>query len=360
MNLFFLKVQNFRNLSALTIEPTPNINFIYGANGSGKTSILEAIYFLGTGKSFRSHLANRIILHEEQSFSLFGQVQNINNEQTGIGIEKYCNSKTRLKVGNDIVLSTASLARLLPTQLINPDSYRLLETAPHQRRKFMDWGLFHVEPNFFPLWQRFQRALKQRNSALKQGVPKAQVRAWDTEFIVSAHELGQLREAYIQQLLPTATRILSQLFEINNLLISYYQGWEKGCDLSDVLDMAYAQDSILGYTQFGPHRADIKIKVNGDPVQDVLSRGEQKTLICVLLFAQGVLLQQLRGQHCIYLIDDLAAELDREHQIAIMDFLATLKAQIFITFVDKKGIDNLVGHATSKLFYLEKGEIKNK
>jgi len=351
VSLLALKVNHFRNLTNINLELSPRSNLIYGPNGSGKTSLLEAIYFLSMGRSFRSHLANRIIQYGEPSFSIFGTTGSLN-----IGIERPRQGKIRIKIGNEMVTSVAELAKMLPVQLINPDSYQLLNEGPRYRREFLDWGVFHVEPQFFPLWQRFQRTLKQRNAALQQNASLREVEAWNSEFVIAGEELTRLREHYIHQLLPTITATLAKLITFDNLAVDYYRGWDEGRGLMEVLVGAYNRDRVLGYTQFGPQRADIMVRINGIPAHDVLSRGEQKLLISALRLAQGILLAELTGKQCIYLLDDLAAELDSRRRQVVAELLVGLNAQVFITAVDDVASD-LNKSLDAKMFHVEHGAI---
>lgn len=358
MTLSRLKASHFRNLIDLNLEPCEQFNLIYGTNGSGKSSILEAIYFLSLGRSFRSHLASRIINYDQSKLSIFGLVTEQSGAQISLGIEKSRSGKIRTKIANEAASSVAELAKILPLQLINPDSYQLLSAGPRQRRQFLDWGVFHVEQSFFPLWQRFQRILKQRNSALQQQTAPDQIKVWDIEFIETAQALSQLRENYIEQLKPVVAGLLKDLIELNDLTITYYPGWNTERGLSDILNSYLHRDLMLGYTQFGPQRADILIKINNIPAEDVLSRGEQKLLVCALQLAQGMLLWQLADKRCIYMLDDIAAELDSNRRRRIIDVLKSLQAQVFITAVDSEVFSDLIDQTPHKLFHVEHGEVR--
>lgn len=357
MSLLCLKATTFRNLVDLNLEPSPQLNLIYGANGSGKTSLLEAIHFLALGRSFRSHLASRIIQYDASSFTLFGSVLRADHIPINLAIEKSSRSKTKIKIGNDLVPSAAELAVILPLQLINPDTFQLLNAGPRHRREFLDWGVFHVEHSFFPIWQRFHRTLKQRNAALQRGASIEMLSVWNNELIAPANELAHLRLEYLNKLIPIATALLTQLIALSDLSISYYQGWDPQYELADVLGRSYHRDMVLGYTVFGPQRADIEIKINNFPAQDVLSRGEQKLLICALKLAQGILLRQLTAKQCIYLIDDLAAELDQKRRESVIKVLLDLQTQVFVTAVDRTALSDFEQNSAGKLFHVEHGEI---
>lgn len=361
MSLLQLKASNFRNFEMFHVEPSPDINIIFGENGSGKSSILEAITFLGLGRSFRTSLLNRVIQHGKDKLTVFGTVAQPDNQLIiPIGIEKNLREKIRIKMGSiDTAPLLADLARSLPLQLVNPDSYKILHDGPKERRRFLDWGMFHVEHRFYPVWQRFQRILKQRNAALQQGLPAAQLKSWDFELVAVAEELTLLRRDFVDKLRVLFFPQLATLIEISGLSLEYYQGWEEGTDLMQRLASNYQTDVRLGYTQFGPQKADLVIKLLNTPVQDVLSRGEQKLLVIALLLAQGVLLRQLTPKRCVYLLDDIAAELDIDHRYQVMRTLADLQAQVFITTADANVLNEMRNCVTSKLFHVEHGRIES-
>ena len=335
MQLVRLKASCFRNLAELDLEFSPCFNFIFGPNGSGKSSLLEAVYFLSLGRSFRSSLASRAIQYEAMGFNLFSVISG--QFSTSVG-----------------------LAKILPLQLINPNSYQLLNGGPRARRQFIDWGVFHVEPTFFPIWQRFQQVLKQRNAALQQQVPMNQMKVWNLELIDVSHQITGLRERYLQKLTPLIIELMEKLLHLEGLSIDFYQGWDHSLNLDLILSHSFARDSKLAYTQYGPQRADLLIRLNGNPVHEVLSRGEQKLLACALQLAQGLLLKKLINKSCIYLFDDLFAELDPVRQSCLMQLLHNLDAQVFITAIEEtliKGFDNSL---PGKTFQIEQGRVTEK
>lgn len=358
MGLTRLEITNFRNLLTISLEPIAGLNIFYGENGSGKTSLLEAIYFLGLGRSFRHHLINRVINHEADRLSVFSMLCSENNILTPVGLEKDRDGKTRIRVDGENIQSAVSLAKLLPIQLINPDSYYLLEVGSKHRRQFLDWGVFHVEHSFFPAWKRVQRILKQRNAALKTRVKLSEIQLWDLELVEASTTLETLRKDYIDKLKPLFKQILSDLMQLSGVDLEYRCGWDTQRDLRDILRESISRDQQLGYTQFGPQRTDIKIYVNQHLAQDVLSRGQQKLLICALRLAQGLLLRQLTQQQCIYLIDDLAAELDAKHRRRIAEILVSLKSQIFVTAIEPGDINELLNMTETRMFQIDQGIVR--
>lgn len=357
MQLVRLKANCFRNLAELDLKFSPGFNFIYGPNGSGKSSLLEAIYFLSLGRSFRSSLASRAIQYDAKGFNLFSVI--LGKCSTTLGLEKIRQGKTKIKIGNN-TNSVSELAKLLPLQLINHNSYHLLSGGPRARRQFIDWGVFHVEPQFFQIWQRFQQVLKQRNAALQQHLPMNQIKIWNLDLVEVSYELTTLREKYIRQLTPLIIELIKKLLTLEGLSIDFHRGWDKKFDLDLLLNSSFTRDYNLTYTQFGPHRADLIIKLNGSPVHEVLSRGEQKLLTSALQLAQGLLLKKIINKSCIYLFDDLFSELDLVKQHIFMDLLESLEAQVFVTAIEETLIKTFEASALKKIFKAEKGKIIEK
>ena len=329
--LAHLEATDFRNFEAFQIAPGPGFNMIYGPNGSGKSSLLESIYLLGMGRSFRARLVSRAIRHEANKLMVVGQIADEYGNKVPVGIERPRHGTGKIRVNGSTVQSIAELASMLPVQLINQDSYHLVEGGPKFRRQFIDWGLFHVEQNFFKLWKRSQQLLLQRNAELRNSANSSQIKAWDKEFVLAATELSELRESYVNRLLEVLSPILVNLKGIPDWSITYLPGWDRARDLQEVLSTSFARDIQIGHTQHGPHRADLHICINGVPAHEVLSRGEQKLFVYALRLAQGILLRGLVGKKCIYLIDDLPAELDTARQQQVIEILKGLESQVFVT-----------------------------
>lgn len=359
MSLHHLAIQQFRNLTAVAIELCPKFNVFYGQNGSGKTSLLEAVHYLGLARSFRTHLHQRVIQHQREQFTLFAQIQS--GQLIPIGYERQRAGESRIRIAGDNISSPLELAKLLPLQLINSDSHRYLLSAPKFRRQFLDWGVFHVEPNFMPIWQRTHRALKQRNAAIKQRAPRHQIQLWDKELSINAEQLHQLRQQYVANFLPTFQQILQQLLGEIEIQPCYYAGWPEGHALEEMLQTGLSRDLDIGYTQYGPQRADLILKVSQLPAQDVLSQGQLKLAVYALRLAQGLVLQTSTQKACVFLIDDLPAELDHSKRQQVMSVLSELNSQVFITGIER---DDLIRHLTEntayQLFHVEHGSVARK
>ena len=359
MSLSRGSVTAVRNLHAVTLSPSPRINILYGDNGSGKTSVLEAIHLLGLARSFRSVRLNPVIQYEQATCTVFGQVALEDGATSNLGVSRERQGDFTIRIDGQNAKGTAQLAEILPLQLINPDSFRLLEGAPKIRRQFLDWGVFHVEPRFMGTWQRLQKALRQRNSWLRHGTLDAVSQAaWDRELCLASAEIDEFRRNYIKALKPVFEQILSELLELEGLTLSYYRGWDKDRELTDVLAASIQRDQQMGHTQAGPQRADLRLRLGANNAADILSRGQQKLVVCALRIAQGHLVSQARRGQCIYLVDDLPSELDEQHRRALCRLLEDLRCQVFITCVDHELLrEGWQMDTPVALFHVEQGRI---
>lgn len=358
MALTQLNITNLRNLISVELEPLPTgFNLIYGNNGGGKTSLLEAIHFLSLARSFRSSLPDRIINKEAAGFAVFAQILADHQQFIPVGIERHKDKSSKIRLAGQDLQSIAEVTRLLPIRLINAQNYNLLDGGPIFRRKYLDWGVFYLKNDFLSLWHRLDKALKQRNAALRSRLPKQEVAIWTRELIEASIPFNQARQEYIQYLAPLLLNMLPELLMIDvDIEIDYQRGWSPHFDYEEVLADSYLRDSFLTYTQFGPHKADLKIQINRTPAKDFLSRGQQKLFVCAMILAQGILLQKLTQKQPIYLIDDLPSELDNNSLKRLIELLKQQETQVFITAIEPSTIKEFVNDS-AKMFHVEQGKI---
>lgn len=363
-----LSVSGVRNLAPLDLQPHPRVNFIYGDNGSGKSSLLESIALLSTGKSFRSNQIKQLIKHEADRLELrCGLSTEAADENSAVDMEdedlkelyslRLRNGDVLFRFDGSVLTSQADVATHLPVQVIEPNTFRLLVGSPEDRRQFLDWGVFHVVPEFIEQWRVFRKVLKQRNSVLKQK-EESWLDAWDSGFVEASEKIHQHRIHYIEQFVPRFEETLKALDPNIQVRLAYYPGWEKDSNLADVLNRQRERDLQVGYTQSGPHRAELRIKVDKLAAADVLSRGQQKTVVAALKLTQGILFKQHCGTAPIYLVDDLASELDSGHRLALCQLLEDLKCQVFITSIEKRQLMESWSPSDYKVFHVERGEVR--
>lgn len=351
-----LQISGVRNLKPLSLTPSLGVNFIYGENGSGKSSLLEALYILANGKSFRHHLLKPVIQHSMDSCVLFSEIIDSRMGIARLGVQRSRNGEKTIKLNGDAIHSQAEATAWLPVQIIEPNTFKLLSGSPQERRQFIDWGVFHVEHSFLNQWREFKKLLLQRNAVLKKGKPDW-LHVWDKGFVKAANAVNVARKAYIERLVPVFEHTLSRLDDNLDIQLSFYPGWERNSDLIEILNKQRERDIQIGHTQSGPQRAELRIKTNGINAADVLSRGQQKAVVAALKLSQGLLFQQETERSTIYLVDDLASELDETHRFALCQLLEDLKCQVFITSIEHNSISDEWQPEGSKMFHVEHGNI---
>ena len=356
--LSLFRIGSVRNILVAELEPHPKLNLIHGENGSGKTSILEAVHLLSSGRSFRTSKTNSLINHEAAELSIYAQ----DSAGRRIGLAKPRRQNPQLKLDMESQKNWDAVARLLPVQVLDASSFLLLEGGPKSRRRFLDWGVFHVEHSFLKHWRVTRKCIANRNQLLKaQRLDEQQLQAWDAELCQAAAAVDLARKRYFHNFLPAFNEIYQSLAAknaIEALSLEYNRGWDSKIELAEVLQSARHQDLKYGATQNGPHRADIVVKVGQSPAMDVISRGQQKVLVSALKIAQGSLYADAIQDRCIYLVDDLPAELDKENRAKILENLLALDSQLFVTCVELNSVkDCLQTLPAMSTFHVERGTI---
>ncbi|MDF7679569.1 DNA replication/repair protein RecF [Enterobacteriaceae bacterium ESL0689] len=355
MSLTRLLIKDFRNIESADLTLSPGFNFLIGANGSGKTNVLEAIYTLGHGRAFRSLQTGRVIRHEQPAFVLHGRLQNEERE-VAIGLNKDRQGDSKVRIDGTDGHKVAELAHLIPMQLITPEGFTLLSGGPKYRRAFLDWGCFHNEVGFFTVWSNLKHVLKQRNAALRQANRYAQLWLWDQQLIPLAEQISQWRAEYSAAIAENMADTCKQFLPEFSLTFSFLRGWEKDTDYAELLEKNFERDAMLTYTASGPHKADFRIRANGAPVEDTLSRGQLKLLMCALRLAQGEFFTQESGRRCLYLIDDFASELDDVRRGLLASRLKATQSQVFVSAISAEHVLDM-SNKNSKMFTVEKGKI---
>jgi len=328
MTLRRLQISEFRCLHATELELDPHFTLISGPNASGKTSLLEAIYVLSRGRSFRTRHLNHLIRTGADRFVVFGEAS-VGDRRVSAGVEGSTNG-VRAKINGERVSSLGELAAVLPVQVIDPEVHRLIEEGPSRRRRFLDWGVFHVEQGFLVQWQRYQQALKQRNAALRARQSRAVIASWDNELVALGELISAARTRYLIDLASMVRGIAQRLLG-SEVTLGYRAGWSKDESFGEALELNFVHDQEAGATQVGPHRAEMTIRLDGRPVKDWISRGQQKLLASTLLLAQLNLLPQDSGALPILLLDDPAAELDGDRLVELIREVTHRSVQLVVT-----------------------------
>jgi len=368
MWLHDVSITKVRNLHTTTLPFHPTFNMFFGHNGSGKTSLLEAVYLLGMGRSFRVQQARHVIRFDQRSCVVSAVLHRLVADKTVVtrfGVERFCSGEVKVRLSGKPCRSVSQLTRVLPLQLLNTDSFQVLCSGPHHRRQFLDWGLFHVEPSFFSVWRQFRRVLQQRNAELKRfSLRRAQknaemgARLWDHELSKVVEPIDAYRRCYLDRFVPVLQRLMVSLLNFKDeVVVHYKRGWRENVDFQGALEESMLMDAACGYTSKGPHRAEIEFLINKRPVEHVFSRGQLKLFVCAMFVARAHLLKASLGDAGIILVDDLSAELDPISSRAFVDALVPLQTQVFMTGISKEPLVQLMKEHERALFHVEQGRV---
>ena len=349
MSLVELSIRDLRCLEQAELTLDPHRNLIWGANGAGKTSVLEAIFLLGRGRSFRTRNSERLIRQGSSSMTVFGRLDTL--PVGGIGVQVSRSGGTVAHLRGAPATSLTDLTQVFPVQVIDPGVHKLVEEGGHRRRRWLDWAVFHVEPGFAAQWVRYNRTLKQRNAALRQ--PGHDTGPWDVELARLGVSISQSRRGVMTSLAPVWISTVQSLTDLE-IDLTYYQGWSADHTLEQALAQSQARDVARGLTHSGPHRADVLVRVGGKAAREVLSRGQQKLAAVAMILSQIRLLQDSLGTQPSLLLDDPAAELDALHLRRFIDAVQPLRCQLVLTSL-QPGAD-LFGRP-DKTFHVERGHV---
>lgn len=350
MSLTGLAVRNFRNLRCVDLEPA-RINVIHGDNAAGKTSLLEAVHFLARARSFRSSRPEQLVRRGADGLLVRGEVALREGGSVRAGIARQ-ERRTRVRINGEEVRSLSRLAFYFPVEVINSESQRLLLDGPAVRRSFLNWGMFHVEHGYQDAWQRYDRALRQRNAALRAR-DRRLAAAWEAELAQSGELIGDARERFINELGLSTGELFQAWLPEEAVELRHRPGWDRAKGLAAGLAEGRDRDLELGYTVQGPQRADLVVRSQGVEAQHRLSRGQQKVAVMALILA----LARLQAEHAptapILLVDDLPAELDAGRRAEVMAALEASGSQCFITCIDPAQVP--VSLPDRRLFHVEHG-----
>jgi DNA replication and repair protein RecF len=349
MALAELRIANLRCIESAMLQFSPELNLIAGANGAGKTSILEAIFLLGRGRSFRTRSNERLIRHGQPALTVFGLTDDAPARQAGVEVSLEGATRARIDGGN--AQSLLELSGVFPVQAIEPEIHKLVDQGPERRRRWLDWLVFHVEPSFGAHWARYHRALKQRNAALRGGL--SDPHAWDPELVRSGTAVTEARQRTLARLIPLLERNFERFGELE-VTVGFTTGWLADTSLDDALRSHADRDRKQGTTTSGPHRADVLLRRQSRLARETLSRGQQKLTAVAMVVSQLRLLQDEQRRAAVLLLDDPAAELDQRNLQRLFDELASLRCQMIATSLTP---ETALFQAPKATFHVEQGGV---
>lgn len=353
-----LRVESFRNFNLAELVLSPELNCLVGANGSGKTSLLEAIFLVARGRSFRSASLDVLATHPLKHFKALLELEYGASSDTVL-FAKTAGHSPEIRLNSTLVARLSEVASRIPVQLLTPEIADLVLSGPVERRQYLDWGLFHVEQGYHRVARDYARALKQRNLLLRNH-PRSLSEAedvWAKVLVELGDKITDFREAYCLELFPLVDRVVSELELGLTLEFRYQRGWPDNTLLEQSMHDGRLADFRSGTTRIGPHRADIKMKTDGHPSAQVLSRGQAKLLAVALHIAQVQLLAKRAGKRCTVLFDEMIAELDHRHVSLVLTMLRRLESQVILTSVElPEALKGLIGK-NSRVFHVKQGVI---
>lgn len=355
-----LSLHHLRRFAAVDLSPQPGLNLLTGDNGAGKTSVLEALHLMAYGRSFRGRVRDGLVQQDREALEVFVEWDELRGDlpvqRRKAGL-RHSGQDWKGRLDGEDVAQIGNLCAALAVVTFEPGSHALVSGGGEPRRRFLDWGLFHVEPDFLSLWRRYSRALKQRNALLKQGGPSRMLDTWDHELAEAGEPLTSRRQHYLERLQDRAVALAAELApQLGITRLDLSPGWRRHeLPLADALLLARERDRQAGYTSVGPHRADWSVGFTTIPGRDALSRGQAKLTALACLLAQAEDYAQQRGHWPVIALDDLASELDRTHQARVLNRLLSGPAQIFITATETPAA--LQDRENIARFHVEHGQI---
>ena len=355
MRLDSLTIRQVRNLSDVNIAPNPETNIIYGENASGKTAILESIYLLSKARSFRTAHIKEVIQHKQEDLTVSGLIHTRNNKIVSTGLRK-SSKETEIRYNGERVKAVSEQAKNVVVQTANPDNTKLLTGSPKDRRKWIDWALFHVEHDYLEIWHSYHRALRNRNALLRRAAKEEEFFVWESIMANTAKDLKGRWRNYLDCLQQYYQQTADQHACAGVTFVARKDKYKTDGYL-DYLQSARPSDIKAGFTQQGPHKADFEFKIEGKHINTVFSRGQIKLFVVLLSIAQAKLLKNERQTTPIFLVDDLTAELDKKTVDMLLELLYQEKMQLFITSTDPGEI--IKNNKETALFHVEQGRVKN-
>ncbi len=360
MKLDRVQITQFRNLSSVAFSPSPSLTIIRGVNGSGKSSLIEALYYLGFGRSFRTNKHASVIQHGEENFSVFAACKNEEGNRLNIGLQRNRSETFTCSINGEHSNRLSDLVSLVPLQLFTPQSTDLIIGSPSERRRFCDWGLFHVKHSFQNLANQYGKYLKHRNALLKQqaNLCASENQYWEAKFVELGEIITEIRQHYVDELIPIFKQYSREFLPNFEVDLSYYKGWEKDVSLSESLVKKRDYDGKIGHTSSGPHKADLRLKVNGVNAQELLSRGQLRMAVAALQMSQTKRFNSSTNRKSIFLLDDVGAELDADKRQQFIDGLLKMDTQVFVTAIESSQLEFIEKYNEKKLFHVEHGSVK--
>lgn len=363
MKIVSLELKNFRNYAWASVNFTDGLNVLFGENASGKTNMIESVFFSSVFSSPRATKDKEMVMIGAPAATIKLVIEKKYRKHT-INIQIDAQGKKKVAVDGVPVSRAAELLGVLGVVFFSPDEMKLVKESPVERRRFLDIGLSQQQKAYFIALSRYNHTLKQKNNLLKEykqaGNIDDMLDVWDVGLAREGATIIARRKEYIATLNDAAAKfhyILSG--EKEKLTLSYESGAETNCEQADLeknllaaLRASREKDKELGYSTVGPHRDDIKIEINGKDSRKFASQGQQRTIALAMKIGQVVIYKDEIGEPPVLLLDDVLSELDENRQHILLDLVSGF--QTLLTCTEYK-LDN-----PATLYCVSNGTIKQK
>jgi DNA replication and repair protein RecF len=361
-----LRLENFRILGSAQLKLERPINFLYGHNGAGKTSVLEAIHLLSTGKSFLTNSFRSLVQDGQSSFTLFSRFVDEEGIHHQLGLSREARGDSKIKLDSDFVRSAAKLSETFPVLCLDAHSFEFLDGSPGSRRRLLEWLVFHVEHNYIILWRDYQNCLKQRNGLLRRGkISRLEIDPWDKQLANLGAQIETLRNKVFKEYQSQLKEYLRYFGFLSDIDIRYKDGWglresDQYCDESQLMNRLkenFERDLQLGHSSIGAHRFDIGFRSEGKALKEHLSRGQKKSVLLAIVLSMAHFYYENKNKKPIMLYDDLVSELDEQNLSLLLRWICEFNAQSFVTGVSDKQFAQQLEQDYSR-FHVEHGNIR--
>ena len=359
----------FRNIRSASMVTDKQVNVFYGKNGSGKTSILEALFYLSRAKSFRTNKRLNLLNTDSSMLAVSVDIeQRSTRHKLGIGLQG--NGQAKIKLDGELIHRLSEASVLFPTRIVTPESFDVFFSSPKARRSFFDFGLFHVEHEFKEHWAAYSKLLKQTNALLRRSNPdRRELSFWYKGLVEASARIERFREMFFDKHFSKAIEALADELAANEnvdliagLEIRYKKklfSQSEGISLEQQVDRQIERDLRYKQVGFGPNRADVLFIQDGEDIGNKLSRGQSKMLFYLLEIAMVKIIRAMTNKNILLLVDDLPSEVDENTRSTMLEMLLHSEAQVFVTGIENKIAKEFMNYTNSvNVFHVEHGTVR--